>query len=329
MQIILNVFGQSLNTLGIVTAVDDKQGVPADNIKPARPAYIPNAIIDILLADLPAFLNQSVGYGEHHRGVVELMVTQQGELNALTAAAVKVLAEQIPRVQLQRVKVRLNQGDVLLRAHFCINRFHGRRTPVNHRRTALLENAGLCPRDCFQCIAQHLGVIQTDIGNDGHLRCLDHIGGVKRTAQTYFQHHDIALLALEVFKGNRADQLKLCGLLRHLLDEGLHILRNGNQILVTDLFSIYLHSFIKAVDVGGGVQTSSVSGLTQDRGCHGSSGAFAVCAGNVDILHAVLGISQLFQQGLNTTKTVNTSFPVYGMDVFDCFTDVHNERLFS
>ena len=306
-----------------MTAVNDKQRIPADDVKATGPADIANTLVDILLADLPTLFNQGVSDGQYHGSVVELMVAQQGQLNVFAAAAVKVLTEQITGIQFQRIEICLLQGNMLLLANLLKDGFHRRQATVNDSTAALFEDAGLCLRNLFNGIAQNIRMVKSDIGNDRNLRSRDYIGGIKFAPQTNLQHNHITLLALEVFEGNGTDQLEFRGGFFHGICQGLDIFRDGHNILVADLLSVNLHPLVETVNVRGGIQSGSVSGFAQNGGGHGSGRTLAVGAGDVNIFQIVLGIAHFFQQCPNAVQTVNTAFPKYGMDVFDCFIDVH------
>ena len=107
LQIIPDVDHQCVNALGIVSAVDDEQGVAAHDIKPAGPGNVPDAIANVLLRNLPALFDQGVGYAQHHGCVVQLMVTQQGQEQLLAASAIENLTLQRVGTQVQAVEIRL------------------------------------------------------------------------------------------------------------------------------------------------------------------------------------------------------------------------------
>ena len=322
-QVVFDVFDQRLDALGIVAAVDDKQRIPAHNVKPAGPGNGGKALTDMVFGDVPAFLDQHIHNRKNNCRVVQLMVAQKGQLQSFPAAAIEGLALQTVGNQTQVFKIRFGKTDILLPADFLENCLHTGASPVDHRVAAFFENAGLCPGDLLYGAAQNLDVVQADVGDDRHLRAGDHIGGVQRAAHTHLQNHDVAVVAAEVFKGDTADQLKLCGTFLHRLGKRLDPLGNFRQFFVGNGLAVDLHPLVEAVDVRRGVKAYPVAGFAQNVCAHCGGRAFAVGAGNVDIFQLVMGVSQLFQKGLGPAQAGNAALPAHGVDIFNGFVCGH------
>ena len=267
-----------------MTTVNDEQGIPANDIKTAGPADIPNAFVDIFFGDIPALFHQCFRNGQHNRSVVELVITQQRQLDVLPLAAIEDLTEQIQGFQLQILEVCLLQRSILLSADFFKDSFYGRNCAIDNCVAAFLDDASLGVCDFFQCIAQQFGVIQTDVGDNSNFGHLDDVGSVIFAAQTDFQNDDVALLALEVFKRNAANQFELCGRFFHSVSQRLNVFCNRNDILIADLLTVDLHTLMETVNIGRGVQTGAVTCLLQNRCSHSSGTTLAVGAGDMDIL---------------------------------------------
>ena len=139
-------------------------------------------------------------------------------------------------------------------------------------------------------------MVQADAGDDRGLRHVDDVGGVQAAAKAHLQHHDIALCRLEEAEGDGRHQLKLGGGVRHGVRRLLHPLGGVRQVLVADLFPVYLETLVVAQKVGRGVEPRPVARLLQDGGQHGGGGALAVGPGDVDELQGLLRVPQLGQQ---------------------------------
>ena len=326
-QIIVNILHQRLDALGVVSAVDDKQGIPAHDIKTPGPAYIPQALADVRFFDLPAPLPEGVDHGQHHRGVIKLMVAQQRDKQFLAVSAIKGLAEQIAVVQPNGIKIRLAQRHLLFRTDLRINLLHLVAAPVYHGVAAGFDNTGLIGGNFGLGVAQCVGVIQTDVGDHGHLGGINGVGGIDQAAHAYLQHHDGTLLLAVVFHGQGRDKFKLRGHFLHGLGQSLDLQDQRQQLLVSNLPAVHLDALMEAVDVGGGEETGLVTGFAQNRGRHGGGAALAVGSGDVNEFQFLLRIAQKGQQLADPVKTGN-GLPVKRVDKLDGLIDVHKKDPF-
>ena len=95
-----------------------------------------------------------------------------------------------------------------------------------------LDDAGLRRGDLLQRVAQHLGMVEADVADDGGLRRQDDVRRVKFAAHADLAHNQIAALAGEIFKAQRRDHLKLRRLLEDRVGQGLDVLRDAADLLV-------------------------------------------------------------------------------------------------
>ena len=314
-QIIRDILGQRLNTLGIVAAVNEEQRVAADDLEPARPRDAGQPLTDILLGDVPAPLLQHVQRGQRHGGIVELMLAQQGEMEIFPAAEVEDLPLQRMLPQVQLGKVHLVERCAHLAAALLHHGFHAVGGAVQHRVAAGLDDAALGGGDLLQCVAQHLRVVKADVAQHGSLGSADDVGGVELAAHAYLAHHDVAPAAGKPREGNGRDHLKLGGLLENAVGQRLDLLGDGAQLVVGDLLAVDLHPLVEADDVGRGVQAGAIARLPQHRGHHGAGGALAVGAGDVNKFQRPLRMTHLVQQGADTLQTGDAALPADGVDV--------------
>ncbi len=108
----------------------------------------------------------------------------------------------------------------------------GRLLAVDHGVAAGLDNPGLGRCNLLQRITQHLGVVESDVAQDGCLRGQDDVRRVEFTAHADLADDNVALLPLEVFKAQRRDHLKLGRLLENRVCHGFDILRQFADGLV-------------------------------------------------------------------------------------------------
>ena len=307
-----------------MSAIDDEQRLPGNDIKPSRPAYIPDSVPDILFGDLPALFYQRVNDRQHNRSVVKLMIPQQRQHQILALSAVKDLPLQRVPNQPQGFKIRLFQTDVFLRADPLKNRLHRGSTAVNHGMSILFEDPGLGFGNFFHGVAQVLRVIQTDVGDHRHLRRFNDIGGVQRAAHANLQNHNVAVFPAEKFKGNAGNQFKLRRGFLHGIRQGFYVFRHLRQLFIGDLHAVHLHPLMEAVDIGRGVEACPVTGFPQNGGSHRGGASLSVGSGNVDKFQFLLGVSHLFQQGLRPSQSGNAPLPADGMDICQCFFARHD-----
>ena len=55
-QIVTDIQHQSLNALGVVSTVDDEQGIPAHNVKTAGPAHSAQTLPNVFFGNVPALI---------------------------------------------------------------------------------------------------------------------------------------------------------------------------------------------------------------------------------------------------------------------------------
>ena len=323
-QIIPDVLSQSLQTLGIVASVHNEVRIPAQQLKPAGPGHVPEALADVFLTDAPALLLQAVHHRQHHGGVFQLMLPQQGQEQLLPAAAVETLPLEAVAMGHQGIKVPEVELCPHLQAFPGIHSLHLGLVPVGRHMAARLNDTGLGFGNLLDGVAQDLRMLQTQVTDHRHLRGVDDIGRVQLAAQAHLQRHNVTLVPGKIFHGDDRYQLKLRGMVLHGLGVGLHIFRNVGQLLVGDVLPVHIHPLIEAEDVGRGVKAGAVARLTEDGRGHGGGGALAVGARDVDKFQLLLRIPQPAKQLLGPGQARDGALPAYGMDVSQCFFVSHD-----
>ena len=121
--------------------------------------------------------------------------------------------------------------------------------PVAHRVAAGLDDAGLGRGDLLERVAQNLGVIETDVADDGGLGRQNHIRRVKFAAHADFADDHVAVLARKVRKADGGDELKLGWLIVHGVGQRLYGLGDLAQRLVRDVFAVDLDALVERDDI--------------------------------------------------------------------------------
>ena len=214
LEIVVNILHERLNALRVVPAVDDEKRLFAHELEASRPLHRLKPRADRLVREVPALGLERVHCRENDRRVVELMLAKERELQVLESSAGEDLTGKIVRLEPDGIKVRLVKRRADLLAAFFKDRLDGRLLPVDDSVAAGLDDTGLCRCDFLQRVAQNLGVVETDVAQNGGLRGQDDVRRVKFAAHADLADDDVAFLALEVFKAQRRDHLKLGRLLK-------------------------------------------------------------------------------------------------------------------
>ena len=114
----------------------------------------------------------------------------------------------------------------------------------NHRYSQL-DDASFLHGDFIKRVAQHLGMVVTDVGDDRNQR-MDNVGAVETTTQAHFYNGDIHSLVSEVLEGHGGGQLEEGGVER--LKEGTLVFHEIDDLLLTTDEEI---AKVMAVNVGG------------------------------------------------------------------------------
>ena len=148
---------------------------------------------------------------------------------------------------------------------------------------ALLEDAGFFGCDLGERLAEVLLVVERDGGDDSSDGG-DDVGGIEPPAETGFEQDDVASFAREMFEGHHGDDFKKGGQLPggKLAEQCLHAFGEKHGLRLGDGFAVDLNAFAKADEMRRGVQAGFVSRRAVNTLEHGTHGAFAVGAGDVD-----------------------------------------------
>ena len=273
---------------------------------------------------MPAPAAQDVQDGQGHGGVVELVLPQQRQVKPGQAGPVEGLAVQRVGDGTEGVEIRHRQRSARSPAAGSHHLFHRRRAGVQHRMAAGLDDAGLGGGDGLHCAAEKRGMVQPDIGEGGHLRSGDDVGGVKFAAHAHLADHHVTVMAGEPGQADGRDQLELRRVIGHAVRQGLYFRYKSAEVIIGDRDAVDLHPLVEAADIGGGVEAGPVPGSLEDGGGHGTGAAFAVCSCNVDILYGALRVAQLVKQRVDAGQAGNAAPPVHPVDIVQCFVKRHD-----
>ena len=134
-----------------------------------------------------------------------------------------------------------------------------------------------------QRVPQLPGMLQTDIGDHGHFRGRDHIGGIHASSQANLQYNDITASLQKIEHPHHSHQFKLCGRILHPLSRLNDPLRDPPQGVIWNRHTIHLEPLVKAPQMWRCIQPYCQPRLVQHGGHHCSGRAFPVGSGYVDI----------------------------------------------
>ena len=323
-KIVPNVLDERLNALRVVSAIDDEHRVLAHQLKSARPAHRLDALADLLVRDLPAALLKHARRGQRNGGIVELVLAEKRQTQGVKTLPVKDLTLERVREQMQRVEIRLVQRRIQRLAAFLEHRLDRRTLTVEHCVAAGLDDTGLGAGDLLQRVAQHFGVVETDVADHGSLRRRDDVRRVELAAHADLADNDVALVAGEILKADGCDHLKLGRALEDGFREWLYILGQLADIRIGDLFAVDLNALVEADEIRRGVQTGLVARLAQDGGDHRAGRALAVGAGHMDEFAFAFGVSHGVQKRLYALKAGNGALPANLMNITQSFIKSHD-----
>ena len=326
-QIILDVLDERLDALRVVPAVDDKERIAPPHVEPAGPADTGQTLADVVVGQLPAALLHDGGGRQGDGRVVQLVVAEQRQLQTLEALPVEDLTGQVVGKKMDVGEVRLVELRADRLAAIFDDGLDGGLLTVDDGVAAGLDDAGLRRGDLLQRVAQHLGMVEADVADDGGLRRQDDVRRVKFAAHADLAHDQIAALAGEIFKAQRRDHLKLRRLLEDRVGQGLDVLRDAADLLVGDLHAIDLDALVEPDEEGAGVQARLVSGLCEHAGQHRAGRTLAVRAGHVDEFQLPLGVAHFVQKRADALETGDTALPADGMDIIQRFVKRHDGSL--
>ncbi len=191
-----------------------------------------------------------------------------------------------------------------------------------------LDDTGLGARDFGECVAEILGVLEADVGDHGDFWGIDHIGGVKFAAETYFENHKVAPLTVEVLHADRRNELELARMILHGLRLGAHALGDFAQSFLRDILAAHLDALPEILDIRGREKACPIARLAQNALDHGAGRAFAVGAGHVDEAQVFLRVAEPVQKFLRARKAQAPLAPGVSVDVIDCFLRGHEGSFF-
>ena len=99
------------------------------------------------------------------------------------------------------------------------------------------------------------------------------------------------MLFQKILHGDGCDQLKLAGVVFHDIGMDPDLFRDPCEILSRDVLPVHLHAFTEVLNIGRRIEPGPVSCMAKNRVQHGTGGAFAVAAGNMDELQLLLRIT--------------------------------------
>ncbi len=191
-------------------------------------------------------------------------------------------------------------------------------------------------------MAQPLGVVERDVGDDGKHR-LDDVGRIQASAEADFEHRDIDFFGGKLQKSHRGDGLEEAGgtgqaafgdQFFRRVDDGFEPLAEivvGNQGVGNLMGGIrcsrqYLHALVHAHQVRRRIEAGAQAGGAEDRSERGGGRALAVGARDEDGTELLLRIAQRSHEGAHLGQFElapglaggGVQFGAQGLQAVDC-----------
>ena len=161
-----------------------------------------------------------------------------------------------------------------------------------------LGDAGLVARDLLERLAQDIGMVEADVGDDRNIR-RDEVRPVERTADADLDHGDVDLRDLEGNKREREQGLVVRRpphLARRRFDCRAHRFQHAGELFFGERPPVDARTFRHRGEMRFGVQPRSLSRGGQRRGEHRRSRAFAARAADVQGPVPQLRLAEMPQQ---------------------------------
>ncbi|MPM63007.1 hypothetical protein SDC9_109885 [bioreactor metagenome] len=307
-----------------MASVGNKNGISAQEFKSRGPTHEQETVTEVLFGDIPSFFLQTLYSGDDDRCVLRLINSRQAAGQRAVGGAIKAEGVERGRNIRNAAVIGHDQFGAAGTARLGKHRIRLHILVVDYDFAAGFDDARLGARNIRYRRPKLTRVIQTDIGDDGERRRIDHVGRVQLTAHANLQHDDICLTAQEVFKRDDGDELKLSRMIRHRLCVRTDERGNFGKQLVGNRFAVELHALVEPVDKRRDIEPCSIPGK-RERFCnHCASGAFSVGSGDVNELKFALRVSDSLKQFARSLKTQPAAAPSDVMDIIHCFVIGHD-----
>ena len=164
----------------------------------------------------------------------------------------------------------------------------------NDYRNARLDDSSLFTGNLGKGVAQELGVVEADVGDDGK-DWGDDVGAVESSAQSHFDDRIIHLLLCKVFQCHGCSEFEE-GWMKWF-EESPVLFYEVNDILLRNAFSVHSDTFSEIYQMGRGVESYLVT-LALKNGSKGmGAGSFAVGSSYVDGLVFLMRVTEVIIQG--------------------------------
>ena len=175
----------------------------------------------------------------------------------------------------------------------------------NHRRHAVLENAGFLGGDFFHRVAEEVMMIHRQAGNHARQRTFDDVGGVEPAAEADFEENNIGRTPREQQK--RRGRLHFEHRDRRVAVLGFAVCqRSGERVVVDKLAAARVsdaEALVEANQIGRGIDMHALLRRLEDGAHEGDSRTFAVGAGDMNQRRQLpLGMAERRQEPLDAIE---------------------------
>ena len=302
------------------------------DLKAGRPPDFRQPLTDRLLRNLPAPPSQGFDNGQGGGRIVKLIFSKKAKTQGFICRNGYILrgrSRVMKKAEGLTLKSLFNQLDPAVTCYMKRASFFLTDAPhhihhlccvlITHNIRAGFDDPALVAGNLRQGIAQIFRVLQPDIGDNSHFRCVNDIRGVKNTAQTHFQHDNIAVFFCKIKQADRRDDLKLTRMVLHGIRRVAHTRRDPAQRFFRDILAADLDPLPEIFNIWGRIKTGHITRLPQDPLHHGTGAALAVAARHMDETQLLLRIAQKPQQFLRPGQPQLPLTPGMCVDILNCF----------
>ena len=190
-----------------------------------------------------------------------------------------------------------------------------------------LDDPSFFGRNGLKGVAEQLGMVEIDAGDDREQGILDDVGGVQSAAQTHLQHHKVHPASPEIFKPDSGDQLEFTRRSGQAVGLFPDKLRDFGQRLRRDRLTVHANALLKFPDERRCKKPCPVACRTQNRVRHGAKAAFAVGTGH---MNAAVGVLRVAHRGQQRTDVIEVWVPrivAQGVNIAQGFLMCHDSVL--
>ncbi len=293
---VVEILRQHGGGVRIVRDVEDYRGLARQDLEAARQRGLQQPQSHGLLLHGQAIAH-GFQRGQRRRGVEQLIGAAQSRVGHRTAALFATAVG--PLLTVAGIVVIASEQPQVCTDGFDViqQRLRGDGIAADGRPAAAID-MGFFEADFFTRVAQPVGVVQVDAGDDGDVG-IDDVDGIQASAQADFEHDRVQPRLREEAQNGQRGEFKIRQ--RHIAARGFDGLELRDEVLVGGDLAVDAGTLVEVDEVRRGVQAHLVASRKQDGLEHGTGGTFAVGAADHEFdagqrqLHAVRDLAHPVQ----------------------------------